>query len=186
MNNKFKLTLVVLLLLLLPFKPFAQQPYRQYADEGIMLNFFEIGNPDLRLYLLYNIGLDDRFSLLAEDEYGQFIVNPSEDHFDGNFFEAFESFYNNAATNFRMIDKVDLDRLVPQWKERVPAMVDKSRCCPGRRVPSGSGVGRCSGVVCRFSTGCPQEVQKRASSSSLAPQPAQRRGSGLRLPHLTQ
>ena len=87
MNKKFKLTLVALLFLLLPFKPFAQQPYRQYADDGIMLNFFEIGNPDLRLYLLYNIGLDDRFSLLAEDEYGQFIVNPSEDHFDGNFFE---------------------------------------------------------------------------------------------------
>ena len=122
MNRIFKALAIAALLSLTPLRQFAQQPYRQYADEGIMLNFFEIGNPDLRLYLLYNIGLDDRFSLLAEDEYGQFIVNPSEDHFDGNFFEAFESFYNNAATNFRMIDKVDLDRLVPQWKERVPAM----------------------------------------------------------------
>ena len=122
MKNTTKFLLVILMVVLIPMKHFGQTPYRQYADDGIMLNFFEIGNPDLRLYLLYNIGLDDRFSLLQEDEYGQFIVNPSQDHFDGNFFEAFESFYNNAATNFRMIDKVDLDRLVPQWKERVPAM----------------------------------------------------------------
>ena len=122
MKNTAKFLLLILMVVLIPMKHFGQTPYRQYADDGIMLNFFEIGSPDLRLYLLYNIGLDDRFSLLAEDEYGQFIVNPSEDHFDGNFFEAFESFYNNAATNFRMIDKVDLDRLVPQWKERVPAM----------------------------------------------------------------
>ena len=87
-----------------------------------MLNFFEIGNPDLRLYLLYNLGLDDRFSLVAEDEYGLFVVNPSEDPFDGNFFEAFESFYNNTAANFRLYDKIALDRLVFQWKELVPPM----------------------------------------------------------------
>ena len=122
MNRIFKALAIVALLSLTPMRQFAQQPFRQYADDGIMLNFFEIGNPDLRLYLLYNLGLDDRFSLFAEDEYGLFVVNPSEDPFDGNFFEAFESFYNNTAANFRLFDKIALDRLVFQWKELVPPM----------------------------------------------------------------
>ena len=122
MNRIFKALAIVALLSLTPMRQFAQQPFRQYADDGIMLNFFEIGNPDLRLYLLYNLGLDDRFSLVAEDEYGLFVVNPSEDPFDGNFFEAFESFYNNTAANFRLYDKIALDRLVFQWKELVPPM----------------------------------------------------------------
>ena len=45
MNRIFKALAIVALLSLTPLRQFAQQPYRQYADEGIMLNFFEIGNP---------------------------------------------------------------------------------------------------------------------------------------------
>ena len=122
MNRILKALAIVALLSLTPMRQFAQQPFRQYADDGITLNFFEIGNPDFRLYLLYNLGLDDRFSLFAEDEYGLFVVNPNEDPFDGNFFEAFESFYNNAAANFRLFDKITLDNLVFRWKESVPPM----------------------------------------------------------------
>ena len=32
----------VLLMVLIPMKSIGQTPYRQYADEGIMLNFFTI------------------------------------------------------------------------------------------------------------------------------------------------
>ena len=79
-------------MVLIPMKSIGQTPYRQYADEGIMLNFFDIGNPDFRLYLLYHIELDDRFLIHAEDEYGLFDVTPSNERFDNNFFDTFETF----------------------------------------------------------------------------------------------
>jgi len=109
----------VLLMVLIPMKSIGQTPYRQYADEGIMLNFFDIGNPDFRLYLLYHIELDNRFLIHAEDEYGLFDVTPSEERFDSNFFDTFEMFYNNTYADFRLIDKFDLDDLVTQWKSSV-------------------------------------------------------------------
>ncbi len=117
-----KLIFAIVLLALIPIRHFGQTPYRQYADDGIMLNFFEIGNPDFRLYLLYNLEINDEYSLLAEETYGLFLVNPTEENLDGNFFDTFESFYNSTYIDFRLIDKVDLYDLVPQWKESVPSM----------------------------------------------------------------
>ena len=111
--------LAALLLLLIPLKNIAQQPYRQYAEDGIMLNFFAIDELDFRLYLLYQIEHDGRFSLLAEEEYGQFIVSPSEDPSNGNFFDTFETFYNSTNANYSFIEKTDRFNLVPQWKEQV-------------------------------------------------------------------
>ena len=116
------LLIALLLMALIPMKSMSQTPYRQYADNGLMLNFFEIGNPDFRLYLLYHIELDDRFFLHAEDENGLFVVTPSEERFEGNFFDAFESFYNDTYADFRLISKGDLDDLVPQWKESVTSL----------------------------------------------------------------
>ena len=117
-----KLILASVLLAFIPLRHFGQTPYRQYADDGITLNFFEIGNPDFRLYLLYNLEIDDQFSLLAEETYGLFIVNPTEENADGNFFDTFESFYTSTYADFRLIEKVDLYELVPQWKESVPSL----------------------------------------------------------------
>ena len=117
-----KLILAIVLLALIPIRYFGQTPYRQYADDGIMLNFFEIGNPDFRLYLLYNIERDDQFSIQAEETYGLFIVNPTEENAGGNFFGTFESFYNSTYADFKLIDKADLYNLVPQWKESVPSL----------------------------------------------------------------
>ena len=114
-----KLILAFVLLAFIPIRHFGQAPYRQYANDGIVLNFYEIGNPDFRVYLLYNIEIGDLFSIQAEDEYGKFIVNPTEELNEGNFFDAFESFYNNTYADFRLIEKADLDHLVPQWKESV-------------------------------------------------------------------
>ena len=122
MKYRTRIILVALLMALLPLRHFGQTPYRQYADEGIILNFFEIGNPDFRLYLLYNLEHDGRFSLQAEEENGLFVVNPSEDYSGTSFFDTFEMFYNNTFADFRLIDKVDLFDLVPQWKERVTAL----------------------------------------------------------------
>lgn len=120
MNRFIKVAIAVLLLTVMPLKLWAQTPYRQYADEGILLNFFEIGNPDFRLFLLYNLVQDDRFVITPDEQFGLFTLTPSSDGQEENFLEAFEAFYSDAFANFRVIDKVFLQDLVTQWKSAVP------------------------------------------------------------------
>lgn len=120
MNRFIKVAIAVLLLTVMPLKLWAQTPYRQYADEGILLNFFEIGNPDFRLFLLYNLDQDDRFIVTPDEQFGLFTLTPSSDGQEEDFLGTFESFYSDAFANFRVIDKVFLQDLVTQWKSAVP------------------------------------------------------------------
>ena len=120
MNKLIKAAIAVLLLTAMPIKQWAQTPYRPYSNEGIVLNFFEIDNYDFRLYLLYNLDQDDRFIVTPEEESGMFTLIPSSDGQGGSFLETFEAFYNNTSADFRLIDKVDLEGLVIQWKSSVP------------------------------------------------------------------
>lgn len=120
MNRLIKVAIAVLLLTVMPLKQWAQTPYRQYADEGILLNFFEIGNPDFRLFLLYNLDQDDRFIVTPDEQFGLFTLTPSSDGQEEDFLGTFESFYSDAFANFRVIDKVFLQDLVTQWKSAVP------------------------------------------------------------------
>lgn len=122
MKNITKLLLVIAMMILIPTKHFGQTPYRPYAEDGILLNFFEIEELDFRLYLLYNMEHDGQFSVQAEDQYGLFIVNPSDDTFESNFLETFETFYNNTYADYRLIEKAERYILVPQWKEHVTSM----------------------------------------------------------------
>ena len=87
MRKYLKIILATLLFATLPLRQIAQQPYRPYADDGITLNFLEISNIDFRVFLLYNLSLDDRFSLIAEEESGLFVVAPSDDSFGNGFTE---------------------------------------------------------------------------------------------------
>ncbi len=120
MNRFLKIAIAVLLLTVMPLKQWAQTPYRQYADEGILLNFFEIGNPDFRLFLLYNLNQDDRFIVTPDEQFGLFTLTPSSNGQEEGFLETFETFYSDAFANFRVIDKVFLQDLVTQWKSAVP------------------------------------------------------------------
>ena len=120
MNRLLKAAIVVLLLTIMPLKHWAQTPYTQYADEGIMLNFFKIDNYDFRLYLLYNLDQDDRFVVTPDEQYGMFILTPSSDGQEDDFLETFETFYGNVFADFRVIDKVFLQDLVTEWKSSVP------------------------------------------------------------------
>ena len=120
MNRFIKAIFAILLLTAIPLKQWAQTPYRSYADEGIVLNFFEIDNYDFRLYLLYNIHQDERFVLMPEDENGLFILTPESDGQEEDFLGTFEAFYNNVSNEFRLIDKVFLQDLVTRWKASVP------------------------------------------------------------------
>ena len=108
-NHFFKTLAIGLFLLAMPARQFAQIPYVNYADEGIILNFHEIDNIDFRLYLLYSLGQDDRFTLTPDVENGVFIVNG----------KSFESFYNETYTNFALLSKEDRYELVFKWKECV-------------------------------------------------------------------
>ena len=119
MKSIAKLFLVAMLFLLIPMKHIGQTPYRPYADDGISLNFFNIDNVDFRLFLLYNLSHDDNFVLIPEDENGLFVVNPSTDRPENDFFEAFESFYNNTLAEFSLLTKHEIYDLLPVWKSSV-------------------------------------------------------------------
>ena len=85
--------------------------YTQYAEDGMMLNFFALDNVDLRAYLLYVISNDSRFSLIPEEEYGQFILTGSMDEF--------ETVYRNAIADFSLLSKVDIADRMSGWKSSV-------------------------------------------------------------------
>ena len=120
MNKITKITLVAMLLLLaLPMRHFAQTPYRQYADDGVLLDFSKIDDVYFRTCLLYNLNQDDRFILTEGEEWGQFSIN-SNDNSVTNFFDAFEAFYNNTYADFNLLSKLDIDNQMTNWKNCIP------------------------------------------------------------------
>ena len=116
--KRFAKTLILAIILLsIPLKQWGQQPYRQYADDGILLNFHEIDNVDFRVFLLYNLSQDNRFVLTANEEPGQFSISSSEENGVANFSEAFEAFYQNICADFGLLSKTDISILFPGWKD---------------------------------------------------------------------
>ena len=91
--------------------------YSQYAEDGIMLNFLALGNVDLRAYLLYSITKDNSFSLMADSQYGHFVLTPANDKSD--FMTEFESFYENATYQFSLLSKMDIYDRMSEWKSGV-------------------------------------------------------------------
>lgn len=100
----------------------AQTPYRQYADNGVLLDFHEIDNVDFRVFLLYNLSQDDRFILVSNEDSGQFSIvanDENDEEESAGFFDAFESFYQNAYVDFGLLSKTDLVDLMPLWKSAI-------------------------------------------------------------------
>ena len=95
----------------------SQEIYRQYAEDGVWMNFLGISNVDFRAYLLYSITKDNRFSLTAENSYGQFVVNAAYDM--DNFMGEFESFYEQASYDFSLLSKMDIYEKMNEWKNGV-------------------------------------------------------------------
>ncbi len=119
MNKLFKTLLLLLVLIAMPMKHWAQTPYRQYSDEGVVLNFHSINNVYFRSFLLYSISNDDRFALIPEETYGQFIITSKDD--DNHFMDEFENFYADVETDFSMLSKIDVTNLMGVWKSSVEA-----------------------------------------------------------------
>ena len=120
MKNITKWLLVVLMVVLIPAKHFAQAPYRQYADDGISLDFSQIDDVYFRTCLLYQLNQSDQFVLTQNEEWGQFSINASDGNDITDIFEAFETFYNNTYTDFGFLSKTDIDELMPIWKNHIP------------------------------------------------------------------
>ena len=97
----------------------AQTPYRQYANDGVELNFFEIQNVDFRAYLLYNLTQDDRFVLIPEEENGILSISSNDDLSREDFFDTFEDFYNITYTDFQLLSKQEITDLATMWKSEV-------------------------------------------------------------------
>ena len=121
MKRFAQIALFTLMLISMPLKQWAQQPYRQYAEDGILLNLNEIDNFYFRVYLLYNLNEDNRFDLIANVEPGQFSVTWGEGVISSNLYDAFETYYNDAYTDFSFLSKTDLDELMPHWKNCIPS-----------------------------------------------------------------
>lgn len=107
--------LFVLLMVVGLTKTMAQTPYRQYANDGVLLNFHEIDNVDFRLFLLYNLSQDDRFAIIVDDTPGLFSII-SDDENNTGFYDTFEAFYQNAYTDFSLLSKTEILDLFPSWK----------------------------------------------------------------------
>ncbi|MBQ6101693.1 MAG: PKD domain-containing protein [Bacteroidales bacterium] len=117
MNKLFKALLLLLVVFAMPMKHWGQTPYRQYSDEGVVLNFHTINNVYFRSFLLYSISNDDRFVLIPEETYGQFIITSKDD--DSHFMDEFESFYADVETDFSQLSKIDITNLMSVWKSSV-------------------------------------------------------------------
>ena len=116
-----KFLLFALLLAAMPLKNWAQAPYRQYAEEGILLNAYEIDNVGFRVFLLYNLHQDDRFDVIADEEPGQFSIVPGHDGNVVNFLDAFESAYQSAHADYSLYTKPEIDDLMTIWKSCIPS-----------------------------------------------------------------
>ena len=91
--------------------------YRQYSEDGVLLNFHAIKDIYFRSYLLYTLSNNQNFTMIDEDQYGLFIINPAYEM--DNFMEEFEDFYTNAETDFSLLSKVDVTNLMSVWKSSV-------------------------------------------------------------------
>ena len=119
MKRFAKILLLAVMLLAMPMKQWGQQPYRQYADDGILLNFNEIDNVYFRAFLLYDISMDDRFVLVPEETYGQFYLTATDDNI--RIMEEFERFYADAETDFSLLSKIEITNQMSVWKSSVEA-----------------------------------------------------------------
>ena len=121
MKKFTKVLFVALALAFIPLKQWAQTPYRQYSNDGILVNAFEIDNVDFRVFLFYNLNQDERFEILVNEEPGQFSIVPGHHGNFVNLFDAFESAYQRAYTDFGFLSKMDITELLPSWKCNIPA-----------------------------------------------------------------
>ena len=119
MKRFAKILLLAIMLLAMPMKQWGQQPYRQYADDGILLNFHEIDNVYFRAFLLYDISMDGRFVLVPEETYGQFYLTATDDNI--RIMEEFERFYADAETDFSLLSKIEITNQMSVWKSSVEA-----------------------------------------------------------------
>ena len=121
MKKFTKVLFFALVLSFIPLKQWAQTPYRQYANDGILLNFHEIENVDFRVFLLYTLNQDNRFELIANEGMGQFSITSSNEADFANLSDAFETFFRNAYTDFSLLSKADIYNQMSNWKSCIPS-----------------------------------------------------------------
>lgn len=121
MKKLTKVLFVTLVLAILPLKQWAQTPYRQYSNDGILLNAFEIDNLDFRVFLFYNLGQDERFEIIVNEQPGQFSITSSDEEDLVNLSEAFETFYRKTCADFSLLSKVDIYNQMTHWKSCIPS-----------------------------------------------------------------
>ena len=121
MKKFTKVLFAALVLAFLPLKQWAQTPYRQYSNDGILLNAFEIDNLDFRVFLFYSLSQDEQFEIIVNEEPGQFSITSSDEEDIVNLSEAFETFYRKTYADFNLLTKVDIYNQITHWKSCIPS-----------------------------------------------------------------
>ena len=119
MNKLAKILFITLVLTFSPMKHWAQTPYRQYSENGILLDFHRIDNVDFRVFLLYNLSQDGQFILTPNEEYGLFSVSAGDERSSESLIDAFDSYYASIDADFQLFSKNELLNLIPEWKDAV-------------------------------------------------------------------
>ena len=96
--------LFALLLAVMPLKNWAQTPYRQYADEGILLNAYEIDNVGFRVSGL-TASIKTIGSKLSPMRNLDNSASPQATRRASNLSEAFETFYRKTYADFSLLTK---------------------------------------------------------------------------------
>ena len=124
MKTFTRFLLFALLLTVMPLKNWAQTPYRQYSNDGILLNAFEIDNLDFRVFLFYSLAQDEQFEILVNEEPGQFSITSSDEEGIVNLSEAFETFYRKTYADFSLLTNVAIYHQMSNWKNCMLAIRD--------------------------------------------------------------
>ena len=121
MKKLTKVLFIAILLTFLPLKQWGQTPYRQYSENGILLDFHKIDNVGFRVFLSYSLNQDSRFILTENEAWGQFSINSNDEDNTVDFYDSFETFFNQAFADFGLLSKTDIDHYLPIWKSCIPS-----------------------------------------------------------------
>ena len=117
-NLFFKALAIGLILLAMPLKQQAQQPAFSNNELTISFDITEIANYDERVYFLYNLVNDGRFSAENGKEDGLFVISAANG--DQDLTSAFAEFKEQNALAFRKMNKEQASETAFAYKSLLP------------------------------------------------------------------
>ena len=120
-KNRFaKAILLVMFLLMLPARNFAQQPRTLHNKPTIEFNITDIAIFDERIFFIYNLMSDGRFDVVNSEEDGIFVISANDSYENIDLEEAFADFREQNAIDFSRMDKMQASEMAREYKAELP------------------------------------------------------------------